>query len=316
MPDAVMPIVTVITVTYNSAPYVRQAIESVLSSSHTDFELIIGDDGSRDNTWDIVREFNDSRIINYRNAVNMGEYQNRNKALGMARGKYVLYVDGDDILYPHGLEFMVKMLNAFPECGMAVMYGYRNNMIFPVIITPHQFFIAEYFHQGFIPTSLNKALFSTEMLRKVGGFPTRFISNDVIVRYYVALVKPSLIISDNLTWWRETPGQQSSQLLTTTRGTIEIFLQKREILAHPDCPLNAREKEFALFNIERTIFMVAMKALLSLKFRTFDMLRPLFKWRFTYFLRRPVVKDPFVGYSASNPLVCDLRRNPFSQLVS
>src|SRR5258706_6333730 len=100
------PLVTVAMVTYNSARYLTEAIESVLAQEFEDFELLICDDCSRDDTWQIASRYDDPRIRAVRNEFNMGEYQNRNQALRLARGKYVMFLDGDDFLYPHGLGFM------------------------------------------------------------------------------------------------------------------------------------------------------------------------------------------------------------------
>ena len=94
------PLFTVATITYNSSRWVRQAIESVLASSYTDFEYIISDDCSTDDTWDIIQEYKDGRIKAWRNQTNIGEYPNRNIVLRQAKGKYFLFIDGDDLTYP------------------------------------------------------------------------------------------------------------------------------------------------------------------------------------------------------------------------
>ena len=62
------------------------------------FEYIIGDDCSIDNTWEIINDFNDSRIVKYRNDTNLGEYPNRNKAVTIAKGDWILFIDGDDVM--------------------------------------------------------------------------------------------------------------------------------------------------------------------------------------------------------------------------
>src|SRR5689334_22638231 len=89
------PLVTIAMVTYNSGRFVREAIESALAQDCDDFELLVCDDFSTDGTWEIVKGFSDRRIRALRNDTNLGEYLNRNKALGLARGKYLMYLDGD-----------------------------------------------------------------------------------------------------------------------------------------------------------------------------------------------------------------------------
>lgn len=178
---ATQPLVTVVTVTYNSALFVRDAIESILSSSYQNFELIIGDDSSQDNTWSIIQEYSDSRIVRYRNEQNIGEYPNRNKAIGLAKGEYLIFIDGDDMIYPHGLEFMVKMLHAFPECAMALMRWFRNDLFFPVVITPHQFYLGEYFGYVFLGTAFSNVLFDTHILIEEGGLSLKYRAGDDFV---------------------------------------------------------------------------------------------------------------------------------------
>lgn len=87
--------VSVILPVYNGGKYIEKAIESVLSQTLSDFELIIINDGSTDNTEDIISSFEDSRItlISQENA---GPGASRNRALEMVRGKYVMYLDADD----------------------------------------------------------------------------------------------------------------------------------------------------------------------------------------------------------------------------
>src|ERR1039458_6787046 len=97
------PKVTVAMVTFNSAKYVAQAIESILAQDFSSFELLICDDCSTDQTWAIIQGYVDTRIRAIRNDKNIGEYANRNQALFRAEGKYLIFIDGDDYLYPHCL---------------------------------------------------------------------------------------------------------------------------------------------------------------------------------------------------------------------
>src|SRR5664279_4015758 len=99
--DKEQPLVSVLMTAYNREKYIAEAIESVLSSTYTNFELIIVDDGSKDNTVNIARryELQDSRIKVYINTTNLGDYPNRNHAAGFAIGKYIKYIDADDAIY-------------------------------------------------------------------------------------------------------------------------------------------------------------------------------------------------------------------------
>lgn len=107
--------ISVLMTAYNREKYISQSIESVLSSTHNDFELIIVDDCSKDKTVEIAKwyEKTDSRIRVYVNEENLGDYPNRKKAVTFASGKYIKYLDSDDIMYPSCLETMVTSVSIF-----------------------------------------------------------------------------------------------------------------------------------------------------------------------------------------------------------
>jgi len=105
-----LPLVSVCIPVYNGAPHLGETIRSVLSQSLGDFELIILDDGSADNSWDIANAFSDQRIRAYRNPRNMGAQGNWNKAVDLAAGRYFKLLCHDDILLPLCLEKQVEAL--------------------------------------------------------------------------------------------------------------------------------------------------------------------------------------------------------------
>src|SRR5258705_9727856 len=92
------PFVSVLMTAYNREKYIGEAIKSVLASGYTNFELIIVDDCSGDNTVTIAKTFEqrDARIKVYVNEKNLGDYPNRNKAAGYENGEFIMYLDSDD----------------------------------------------------------------------------------------------------------------------------------------------------------------------------------------------------------------------------
>ena len=109
------PLVSVVTPAYNAGPYIQDAIQSVLRQTHRNFEHIIVDDGSADNTAEAVRSFTDPRI-KYFYQKNSGQSAARNAAIAAAKGKYVALLDADDIFYPEKLEGQVAYMEAHPDC--------------------------------------------------------------------------------------------------------------------------------------------------------------------------------------------------------
>lgn len=95
---------------YNSAKYVKDSIESVLNQTYTNWELLIVDDCSKDQTVEIIKSFKDERIRLFQNPTNSGAAISRNRALREAKGKWIAFLDSDDIWLPNKLEGQLKFM--------------------------------------------------------------------------------------------------------------------------------------------------------------------------------------------------------------
>ncbi len=114
-----MPKVSVVIPTYNRARLLKRAIQSVLNQTYQDFEIIVVDDGSTDNTEEIVRSFGDPRIRYIGHGENKGEAAARNAGIKAARGKYIASQDSDDEWLPEKLEKQMETFqNASPKVGV------------------------------------------------------------------------------------------------------------------------------------------------------------------------------------------------------
>jgi glycosyltransferase involved in cell wall biosynthesis len=310
------PLVTVITVTYNSAKYVADAIESVLCQSYDNLELIICDDCSSDETWEIVQRYHDQRIRAFRNPSNIGEYPNRNQALYLANGAYVIYIDGDDIMYPHGLEFMVKMLEAFPESGMAIARPWSNKFVYPVELTPRQAYLCQFFGQDIGGAGLERFFFRTPVLHAVGGFDVRYRAGDPYILHRIALTYSCLLINDNLVWWRQAPGQASEKVIQDHIDWVEALDYKREFLLHPECPLTPKEREVAFVNLYGGYIRMALysamrgRILHAVHLLTQKQL-PLSAWKYVL---TPLRRNYSVSGNNGHPMMTDWRRHPFAKV--
>jgi glycosyltransferase involved in cell wall biosynthesis len=119
-----MPKVSVIMPTYNRAWIIRQAIDSVLAQTFTDWELLIADDGSTDDTKSVVESYKNPKIRYF-----PGEHKRqavaRNRVLKQAGGELVAYLDSDNLWFP---KFLERMIDAFPEDGVMV-YSSQNLLL-------------------------------------------------------------------------------------------------------------------------------------------------------------------------------------------
>ncbi len=112
--------VSVLTAVYNTPEqYLREAIESILAQTYTDFEFVILNDASPDeNVEKVVKSYNDKRIRYYKNEQNLGISLSRNKLIDLADGEYLAVFDHDDISLPDRLQKQVEFLDSHPDVGV------------------------------------------------------------------------------------------------------------------------------------------------------------------------------------------------------
>jgi glycosyltransferase involved in cell wall biosynthesis len=246
------PFFTVATITYNSAPWVRETIESILSCTFGNFELIISDDCSTDETWQIIRDFDDSRIKASRNEKNIGEYQNRNKVLQQAQGKYIFYVDGDDIIYKDTLQNLYNYLQGFTDVGMiwGVPVDASSFAVLPYLLNPIQINQLMYLTTSQVSAiGLAETVFEVATLRQAGGFSTSYAIGDTFIKKKLALTCNVLLVPTGLSYWRRSKNQASQRASKKYRTFIDLYRIHQEVLSDKRLPLSNSEKHTARVNI-------------------------------------------------------------------
>ena len=106
------PLVSIITPAYNAEKYIKTAIDSIINQSYINWELIVIDDASRDNTWKIVQKYykTDARIKILRNRTNLNVSRCLNLAISYSRGKYIARMDADDWSFPNRIKEQVTFM--------------------------------------------------------------------------------------------------------------------------------------------------------------------------------------------------------------
>ncbi len=112
------PKISVIMPAYNSEQFIAEAIDSILKQTFQDFEFIIINDGSTDNTVNIIKSFNDDRIVFINNSENNGIAIALNQGLKIAKGQYIARMDSDDIALPNRFEKQVSYMDKHPDVGV------------------------------------------------------------------------------------------------------------------------------------------------------------------------------------------------------
>jgi glycosyltransferase involved in cell wall biosynthesis len=111
---------------YNGEKFIKECIDSVLAQTYPNFELIVVDDRSTDNTVSIIKSYTDPRIKFYQNETNLGLIGNWNKALSYATGDYIKILPDDDLIYPGCLELQVAVLDKDKKKEVALVSGRKH----------------------------------------------------------------------------------------------------------------------------------------------------------------------------------------------
>ena len=259
------PLISVLMTAYNREKYIAEAIESVLFSTYQNWELIIVDDYSTDNTIAIAKEFEkkDQRIRVYINEKNLGDYPNRNKAARYAKGKYLKYLDSDDKIFADGLEYCVTQMEKFPNAsiGLVTFKKMDRNSAFAMpgsnVIENHFFKEASL---GIGPTG---CIIKRECFEHSKGFDTRFkVASDNYFNIQMALIGDVVFMPYQFFYYRQHEGQE----INNSEGYLVYnFLYSKELFENNKLPLNADKIAYLKRKLQKRHSVNLIKLLLQEK---------------------------------------------------
>jgi glycosyltransferase involved in cell wall biosynthesis len=235
---------------YNREKYIAEAIESVLAQTCTDFELIIVDDCSKDRTVEIAQRYTkDPRVRVHVNERNLGQFPNRNRSAELACGQFVKYVDSDDLMYPHGLEVMVRCIESFPMAGYGLSYDeyYIDGKPYPLQLTPREAYQWHFLRNGLFGSAPLSAIIRTSAFRSVGGYTGKpHACGDTEFWLIIGARYPVVIMPVGLTWWRDHDEQEDKYEKRTLDYLNERLHIHSSALESPACPLDEVERNESL----------------------------------------------------------------------
>ena len=165
---------------YNHAKFIEESIESVLNQTYQDFELLIIDDNSTDNTFEIISSFSSSKIWCCKNQQNVGMVLNTNRLIAMAKGEYIAIINSDDSWHYQKLEKQLQFLEQNPQLAgcftLANTINEKSNIIslkketFLYQNYSKEQFLAYFFHQQKHHFCYPSVLIKKEVLEQVGLF--------------------------------------------------------------------------------------------------------------------------------------------------
>lgn len=176
--------ISVIIPVYNGQDHIEEAIFSVKAQTYTDWELIIIDDGSSDRTADILSLYKDDPKIKIFRQKNAGVSAARNKGIELSSGKYIAFLDSDDVWLNNHLSVMAELIESFPNAGLygsftklELVNGKQVSECSYFKDRPETVFVEDFYHEYNIDKSAKmftmiSTCISMEAAKKTGGFPT------------------------------------------------------------------------------------------------------------------------------------------------
>ena len=203
---------------YNKAPYVRKALDSIVSQTFSDWECIIVDDGSTDGSAAICEEFfhsltpslahsinvNRSFVHSFIRQTNSGVAAARNRGVAESHGEFVCFLDADDWWEPTFLEEMDKLIREYPDAGLyGCDYFYVKNgkkKIYPKDTEGYIDYCKVYTHCGAMPIHPNGAIIPRKVYDEIGGFDSSvkmgedfILFMQIVLKYKVAFLNKQLV---------------------------------------------------------------------------------------------------------------------------
>ncbi|MBR2840007.1 glycosyltransferase family 2 protein [Candidatus Saccharibacteria bacterium] len=212
------PKITVIIPAYNSEKYIGRCLDSILKQSFEDFEVLVIDDGSRDGTWKVVKEYakRDTRIRCEKQS-NMGVAKTRNKAIGMAKGEYLAFVDNDDYI---DVDYLEKLM--VDDDADMILGGYRRpnkdgKIVKEIVLEDTEW--CKYV----VPTPWAKLFRKEFLIKNEIKFLDNNIGEDVYLNLLAALVASKVKILDYVGYNWVINDESVSNTKQKSFGNVNVF---------------------------------------------------------------------------------------------
>ena len=248
-----VPLLSVLMTSYNRENFIAEAIESVLSSTFANFELIIVDDCSKDKTVSIANSYavNDGRIKVYENETNLGDYTNRNKAASYASGEYIMYVDSDDKILADGFERCLDVMQQYPDAvfGMLMLGEWLSSYY----LSPEESIHQHFFKKPILYIGPGGTILKRSFFEKIGKYPEKYgPANDMYFNLKAAAAGGVLLLPFTFNYYRIHEGQELNNKYSYLYNNFNYL---RDALQELNLPLTERQKNW-LMNKNRRRFLV------------------------------------------------------------
>ncbi len=226
------PPVSVVIPSHNRAAMLRRAIESVLAQTFADFELIVVDDASTDNTAEVIQESGDPRVRVVQNAVREGAARARNKGIEAASGEWVAFLDSDDEWLPRRLELQVERLRGSAGATVGYCLLQEHNHVTHTVRQPlrtlHEGDVFDRLLKGNRPPTTSAFMVKRSALLDIGGFDESLPSGHDIDLWLRLAQKGNCFsaVNEVLVIWHRHAGPRVSKDPDALLGGYHRFRQR------------------------------------------------------------------------------------------
>jgi glycosyltransferase involved in cell wall biosynthesis len=221
------PAVSICIPTYNRRDYLKETLQSVFAQTYDDYEIVIVDDGSTDGTGEMIKQL--SRSVRYYRQENAGDAAARNKLIELAAGKYLSFLDSDDLLMPDAIERMTTVMQQ--EAEPVIVYGpylridQYGNVVGKSKRKLYSGFVTKYLFQDILIHSCG-SMFPRSALEEAGGFDTSLpVCSDYDLWLRLSLKYRFIALSGPTFKRRRHPGNLSA-------GSAQNRIAELEVLQH------------------------------------------------------------------------------------
>jgi glycosyltransferase involved in cell wall biosynthesis len=245
-----VPIFSIIITSYNREQYIQETLESILSQSYQDFELIVCDDHSADSTFDIALSYKSKfkNIQLHQNKENIGQFPNRNKAAKLATGQYILFVDSDDTLKDGTLEYLFRIVNRYTDIDFFLINKSTSD-IECRRFTSNEAYRYHFFKKSILHIGPGGTIISRKLFERIGGFPLCYgVAGDMYYNLHAASYSDIILLDFDFLNYRRHAGQEINKAY---EYLIYGYLYFNDILSRQDIPLLESEKKLLIDKSKR-----------------------------------------------------------------
>jgi glycosyltransferase involved in cell wall biosynthesis len=237
-----LTLLSVLMTSYNRQQYIAEAIDSVLESTYTNFELIIVDDGSKDKTVSIAQSYaaKDPRVRVYINEQNLGDYKNRNRAASYATGEFIMYVDSDDKILKDGFERCIRAMQQFPQANFGMqLHGAEQD---PFYLNAKQAIEQHFFTKPFLMIGPGGTIIRRHFFESIDRYPVIYgPANDMYFNLKATATAGVLLLPFTFNYYRIHEGQEQNNKYGYLYNNYNYL---RDAVKNLNLPLTPTQKDW------------------------------------------------------------------------